>query len=84
MKVSELEKKLQNDGFDRRGYSFSRTSPPIEGYILEKVDDYWIVFSTDRGYFVQVANFISEVDACDYFYQKMHEEYGSTIRKNVQ
>ena len=79
MNVVELADLLESDGYDRRWYSFDRKNPPIEGYILERVGARWTVFYFERGDTRDVANFENESDACDFFYQRMKEGFGSTL-----
>jgi hypothetical protein len=75
----ELAHLLKQEGFDRRWYSFDRENPPLEGYILEKIGERWIVFYFERGDIRDIANFENESDACEFFYQRMQEGFGSTL-----
>jgi hypothetical protein len=77
MGLAELRSQLENDGFDRHLYSFDRLSPPMEGYILEKLGDRWIIFYTERGLFRDIANFLYEGDACDFFLHTMRRAFCS-------
>jgi hypothetical protein len=79
MNMLELRHRLERDGYDQRWYSFDREAPPLEGFILEKVGERWIVFYTERGEIRDIANFENEFDACDYFYEKMQKAFGSTV-----
>jgi hypothetical protein len=77
MNTFELAQQLNSEGFGPSYYSLSRQKPPLEGFVLEKVGDRWIVFFFERGAFREIASFESETDACDYFYEKMHAEFKS-------
>ena len=79
MNAVELANLLKCDGYDHRWYSFDRENPPLEGYILEKVVERWIVFYFERGDMRDIASFENESDACEYFYQRMKEGFASTL-----
>jgi hypothetical protein len=79
MNKIELEDLLKCEGYDRRWYSFDREIPPVEGFILEKIGLRWTVLFFERGDTRDVANFESEFDACEFFYKRMQQEFGSTL-----
>jgi hypothetical protein len=81
MNVEELSDLLRRDGYARRWYSFDREYPPFDGYVLEKVGERWTVFYCERGDARDIANFESEADACEYFFQEMQRVYGSTLQR---
>jgi hypothetical protein len=77
MNVTELAERLKRESYNQFWYSFDRDVPPLEGYILELVDARWTVFYFERGATRDLANFESEIDACDFLYQRMKEAFGS-------
>ena len=83
MKVVELAETLKREGYSPRWYSFDLSSPPFDGFILEKVGERWTVSYSERGYTRDIANFESESDACFFFLKNMQHEYGSVVGKST-
>jgi hypothetical protein len=81
MNATELADRLKREGYDRRWYSFAREAPPLEGFILEKVRERWTVFYFERGETRDIANFESEYDACEFFYKRMYDDFGSALSR---
>ena len=79
MKTAELEEILVREGYDHHWYSFDRERPPIDGFILEKVEGRWTIYYFERGATREIARFESEFDACEFFYRRMHEDFGSAV-----
>jgi hypothetical protein len=71
MLLQELKDRLHREGYDHRWFSFSSSDLPVEGYILEKQNPFWVVLYFERGETRQLASFESEFDACEWFYQRV-------------
>lgn len=82
MNALELDKRLRAEGFSGEYYSLSLASLPPQGYVLERVHAReWIVYFSERGNVREIARFITESDACGFFYQKVRDAYGSIVKK---
>lgn len=83
MKRSELADWLQASGFSSSFYSLDLNDLPFEGYVLDKADDRWVVYFSERGHTRDIANFAHETDACDFFIQIMERNYGDARKRKL-
>ena len=73
MNTTELMEMLRGEGIDRY-FGLSREAPPVEGFVLEKLEEKWQVHFFERGTFTFVASFADEYDACGFLYWKLHDD----------
>ena len=78
MTAAELGLKLTDRGVDSRIYSLNGTSPMLEGFVLDKVEDKWNVSFFERGETHMLARFDSEHLACEFFYARILKDLGLT------
>ena len=83
MLLQELKDRLVNEGYKRSWYSFGRHEPPLDGYILEQISSTWTVFYFERGRTRQIASFENESDACNWFYERVREEFASVVNRKI-
>jgi len=73
MNRTQLIELIRRLNIDRRSYSFDRKEPPEEGYVLEHVGSRSVVYYFERGGVRNVADFESDFDACDFFYEQLRK-----------
>lgn len=70
MKKEELHKLLINSNVPEDSYNL-RGGLPNEAFCLNKEDDIWEVYYSERGVKSQLKKFESEEDACEDFYLRI-------------
>lgn len=70
MKYKELKKKLIDENVGQYFYSFDEEYPN-EAFCLIKQNEKWQVYYSEKGNKTGLKEFISEEEACDYFYDEL-------------
>ncbi|MDP3673310.1 MAG: hypothetical protein WA191_18145 [Telluria sp.] len=70
MKVNELEKNLRKLKIPLDAYTLL-SKPRDETLCIQKRDNEWTVFYSERGLETERKIFLSEDDACEYFLQRI-------------
>lgn len=68
MKKNELEQRLINENVNPYSYSLVG-GLPNEAFCIGKNGDVWEVYYSERGSKSSLKTFLSEDEACDYFYK---------------
>ncbi|MGW6300808.1 hypothetical protein [Peribacillus butanolivorans] len=72
MKKDELQQLLINANVPKDLYNLNG-GLPNEAFCLNKEDNIWEVYYSERGVKSQLKKFDSEDEACDYFYKTILE-----------
>ncbi|MFJ7993786.1 hypothetical protein ACIQY5_16615 [Peribacillus frigoritolerans] len=72
MKKEELQQLLINANVPKDLYNLNG-GLPNEAFCLNKEDNIWEVYYSERGVKSQLKKFDSEDEACDYFYKTILE-----------
>ncbi|MFJ7511184.1 hypothetical protein ACIQW7_17170 [Peribacillus simplex] len=72
MKKEELQQMLINANVPKDLYNLNG-GLPNEAFCLNKEDNIWEVYYSERGVKSQLKKFDSEDEACDYFYKTILE-----------
>ncbi|MBT2647092.1 hypothetical protein J7E52_10225 [Bacillus sp. ISL-34] len=72
MKKEELQQMLINANVPKDLYNLNG-GLPNESFCLNKEDNIWEVYYSERGVKSQLKKFDSEDEACDYFYKTILE-----------
>ena len=67
MNRKQLEQRLKQENINEYYYSLEGGFPN-EAFCINKGDNFWEVYYSERGRKSQVKTFEFEEDACDYFY----------------
>ena len=70
MNLRELEIKLIEEGYNRDIYE-CYLEYPNEAYTIHKGKRKWEVYYSERGSKSNLKTFLSEKEACEYFYQQI-------------
>jgi hypothetical protein len=71
MTLTELADTLRDEKFDPAFYDIAGGLPGAGGYRMQHAQSHWKITYLDRGIENFVAEFSSESEACDFFYQRV-------------
>ena len=74
MLIKELEKKIIADKIPLDLYSLNG-GLPNEKFCIEKIEEKWQTYYSERGLKSKIKIFNSEEDACKYFYELLSKTF---------
>jgi hypothetical protein len=83
MNRKEMKALFDKENISPRTYSiYGLTSPPQdEQYVLDKVQDTWITYYSEKGLRISLQYFYTEDEACNYMSRKILEDPTTRMKK---